>query len=161
MLSPNYSETFAAQVRKGVRLSPGLSDPLPVSGLRRLETGLHERRLLHLPQAVLPLWFLAETEINVFLWRSSLSLIDKDRFDFWIDCQALVDKRLRQITADCSENPFSSNGSLSEEGEYLHAFLRLSLPVIPHVHALFMAAAHCLHESRSMVVLPVLNKKGG
>ena len=53
-----------------------------------------------------PLWFVAETERNVFLWRQGCSLIQQDEFEFWIDIEALISKRLNQLDSADPENPF-------------------------------------------------------
>src|SRR5438045_1804769 len=65
---------------------------LTLENLKCVEESLTKRGLL--PSSIsLPLWFLAETERNVFLWKHGLSLVNVEEFVFWIDVASLVDKR--------------------------------------------------------------------
>jgi hypothetical protein len=99
-----------------------------------------------------PLWFLVETERNVFLWRNGLSVCDADDYEFWIDPARLVEKRLLQLENPDIGNPFLSSSielaettnaspdarqqAKEEESRYLNDFLELLHRGAPHAHAL-------------------------
>lgn len=92
-----------------------------------------------------PIWFLAETEMNVFLWRSGKSIEIKDEFEFWIDPQRLISKRLSQLELKSENNPFIgevwSDGpydrdQLEYEKCYLTNFLKHFEQARKHLHAL-------------------------
>lgn len=100
--------------------------------LRSIEARLTERGFL--PEPVGPsfgfLWFIAETERNVFLWRNGMSIADADRFEFWVNLPNLIEKRLRQLQLRDNDNPFinplwgvsGQNGDHAKrELEYLQA----------------------------------------
>lgn len=75
--------------------------------LKSIENELRSRELLGFSGAIpTPLWFLAETERNVFLWRSGQSLDDARKYSFWVNCQALIDKRREQLHHPQDHNPF-------------------------------------------------------
>ena len=84
--------------------------------LKAIEKELARRGLLEptIDQAM-PLWFLAETERNVFLWRHGKSIDDCRNFSFWIDVPALIDKRRKHLSRCRGFNPFVC-GSPSETG---------------------------------------------
>ena len=127
-----------------------------------------------------PLWFIAETERNVFLWRSGLSISQQDEFDFWVDLPAIISKRLKQLECQDSNNPFINpfwgisceDGRLSieaetanqsthkEETEYLSTLLGVLSEILPHAHALShvgsLLAAELAGCRRETVLLPYL-----
>jgi hypothetical protein len=75
--------------------------------LKSVESELRRRELLGLsPSSASPLWFLAETERNVFLWRSGRSLDDSRYYSFWVDVPALITKRREQLSKPGGLNPF-------------------------------------------------------
>lgn len=81
--------------------------------LKTLETRLHQRMdFPALPGKTFhPLWFLVETEINIFLWRNGFSLAEKDTFEFWLDIPRMIEKRLSSLHGSPKEeSPFSNPG---------------------------------------------------
>lgn len=75
--------------------------------LKSIEHELQRRGLLS-PEdtSPTPLWFIAETERNVFLWRTGQSLDDARKYSFWVDVPALVEKRRAQLDNPTDGNPF-------------------------------------------------------
>src|SRR6187431_829960 len=67
--------------------------------IRTAEIRMQQRGMLPGGQSLShnPFWFLVETEKNVFLWRSGSSLAEKEQYDFWVDIDSLLNKRLRQL----------------------------------------------------------------
>jgi hypothetical protein len=59
-------------------------------------------------EAVTPLWFLAETERNIFLWRQGKSLDDVEDYEFWVDIPSLITKRRVQLESPQGLNPFTN-----------------------------------------------------
>lgn len=121
--------------------------------LRTYENELIGRGLLVPPSThYAPLWFLVETERNVFLWRNGLSVCDADEYEFWIDPARIVEKRLLQLENPEIGNPFLSSSielaeasttspdarrqAHEEEERYLNDFLELLHRGAPHAHAL-------------------------
>jgi hypothetical protein len=122
--------------------------------VRTLELELQKKGILrNTPKALFnPVWFMVETERNVFLWRQGCSLIQQDDFEFWVDLQALIEKRLKQLenpdlnnpfqnplwgnptSPDLSETEFSEN--LRLEMDYLSAFAGALNEIVAHAHAL-------------------------
>ncbi len=115
--------------------------------LKLMETHLQRRNLL--PSTTTTsfryLWFVAETERNVFLWRNQLSLGDAGNFDFWVIVDELVQKRVSQLEQRDSENPFTnpvwgeSSGSalnVTSEIKYLEMFHEIYKRSAAHAHAL-------------------------
>src|SRR5438128_1283697 len=80
--------------------------------VKPLEQRLRMRGLLRSNDSATfhPLWFLAETERNVFLWRRGCSLGQQDQFEFWVDLRLLISKRLHQLENVDFENPFLNPG---------------------------------------------------
>ena len=75
--------------------------------LKSVERELLFREFVGNPQQeATPLWFIAETERNVFLWRSGKSLDDRSQFVFWVDIRALIAKRRSQLHRSKGFNPF-------------------------------------------------------
>jgi len=133
-----HSQDFIAQ--------EGGLEALPLDALKALETQYQRRGLLPKPsrEPFFPLWFMAETERNVFLWRSGNSLTRKNDFDFWVNVDALIAKRLDQLAEAEDEAQFFSSGfglavldrdSALREREYLLSLAGLIDRVRPHVCA--------------------------
>lgn len=124
-----------------------------------------------------PIWFLAEVEQNIFLWRSGYSIGDRDNFEFWIDIPALIKKRLNQLNNRDYENPFTNplwgiDGTSDDneehcelrknmggkEDKYLRDFLGAFTKIEAHAHALSYAGIEVLKElgekPRQHIVLP-------
>lgn len=75
--------------------------------LKSIENELRGREFLGFAGTIpTPLWFLAETERNVFLWRSGQSLDDARKYSFWVEINALIDKRRDQLQNPQDHNPF-------------------------------------------------------
>ena len=87
---------------------PNLSSGLVLLGiLKSIENELRKRQLLaSTGTPPTPLWFLAETERNIFLWRNSKSLDDARLYSFWIDLVSLIEKRREQLETRQDHNPF-------------------------------------------------------
>jgi len=84
--------------------------------LKAIEKELARRGLLEATvEQATPLWFIAETERNVFLWRHGRSIDDCREFSFWIDVPALIEKRRNHLSRCRGFNPFVC-GSPSETG---------------------------------------------
>ncbi len=147
------------------------SSALLVDILKTLEIQLQERGLLpsNKSSAFYPVWFLAETERNIFLWRHGCSLIEQDEFEFWIDVRELVAKRLRSLEKFDPENPFlnplwgaqsSSSDTLEQERSYLKQFQSVIGSIEEHATALCHVASRVLEElcplarEREAVLLP-------
>ena len=134
--------------------------------LKTTELELNRRGLLPTPDPDLfhPFWFLVETERNIFLWRRGLSLDSAEAFEFWVNVEQLVTKRLRQL--DCpSENPFTNplwelglrdQAATRDEREYLLKFQDLMRAIEMHAAALSKVGEILSKdtEARKMVVLP-------
>jgi len=146
---------------------------LSIEVLRRFETILQERGLIPQPTILSfnPLWFLAETEKNIFLWRRGCSLIQQDEFAFRIDAKALVSKRLRQLQCCDHDTPFINplwgltppdETTIQQEIEYLLAFMAIWERAEEHVTALGILSdalakelgVQAQDEEREEVLLP-------
>lgn len=113
-----------------------------------------------------PLWFIAETERNIFLWRRGCSLIQEDEFEFWVDIEGLIAKRLKQLESTDSENPFTNplwgyasfdEGIRAREKRYLSSLRGVVSALETHIHALSIIGSELSKESRGsreFVVLP-------
>jgi hypothetical protein len=150
-------------------------DGLLLGVLKSLEQELHRRRRL---QSVThnghcsPLWFIAETERNVFLWRHGYSLHDEANFEFWVRPEQLVEKHLRLVNRQNGLNPFvnpmwgmaeSSTGDFQPQIDYLDELLDQLSMVAAHASALSHASTRVLMElrgeketqvSREVVIIP-------
>lgn len=101
-------------VRKNIQELPEGAVLLGV--LKAVEKALHRRGILgHAVDQAMPLWFLAETERNVFLWRTGKSIADCHEFSFWVDIPTLIAKRRSHLSRCHGFNPFVCN-SPSESG---------------------------------------------
>lgn len=139
--------------------------------LQTLEQRLQKRNLLKLKGkcSFYPVWFLAETERNIFLWRHGYSLAQLDLFEFWIETESLILKRLKQLDRFQAENPFLNPlwgsvaidpDSAQHEKEYLNDFLECLQPLTPHAHGLSVAASTVKRDlsgssGQDVVVLPL------
>ena len=121
------------------------------------------------------LWFVAETERNVFLWRSGLSIGDADHFEFWIVVSDLVDKRIKQLEKSTHDNPFTNPAwgdgcnnpkSADKEKQYLEMFLEIYTRSAAHAHALCHMNKMIIKEvtknslEAASVVLPRVSQVG-
>jgi hypothetical protein len=118
-----------------------------------------------------PLWFFVETEKNVFLWRSGLQLDDKEEFDFWVDLETLIEKRLSQIERSKQSDPIQFAFSEFEinadpkaaEKDYLLALKENIMPILNHLSALSEVQREIIAEGTktkaTQVVLPHYNNK--
>jgi hypothetical protein len=112
----------------------------------------------------MPLWFVAETERNTFLWRQGFSLSDVERFEFWVDLPVLIEKRRKQLSGEFSNfelggNPFigSSSSEINNDSQYLEQLEHVVQEILGIAHALCLAASTARTElkiDRPKVVLP-------
>ncbi|NLF25510.1 MAG: hypothetical protein GX589_07620 [Deltaproteobacteria bacterium] len=139
--------------------------------IKTLEVQLQKRGLLQKQKLdrFYPLWFLAETERNVYLWRHGHSLTNQADFEFWIDVDALIAKRLDQLE-QTSEEIESMNAGLGygvldqdlaiKEREYLLTLSELIRKIQNHASALSHVGLMIEREisstcrRRTRVVLP-------
>jgi len=138
--------------------------------LKSVEAELRKRDLFGITLAeTTPLWFIAETERNVFLWRSGKSIADLHDFAFWIDIRALIQKRRDQLSRVHGFNPFicsmwnspsKDTKGLDQERDYLTALEDLLGSIFKHAEALSRASETVRAEiapkssDRVVVVLP-------
>lgn len=118
---------------------------LALDNLKQFEEALLSKGILHKRGNFNPIWFLAEMERNVYLWRTGNSIQDSDDFTFWVQPRKLISKRLHQLESSDSENPFINSlwsiGSLDpseieRERRYLIDFLELYEASSNHLEAL-------------------------
>ena len=108
------AQQLQSELRKNDRAIP--SNAIFLSLLKSIENKLRARGFLGDSfQEAMPLWFLAETERNIFLWRSCLSIDDANGFAFWVDVPALIAKRRKHLSRCDGFNPFI-NASPNETG---------------------------------------------
>lgn len=137
--------------------------------LKTLECTLSARGLLVRKESDLfhPLWYLAETERNIFLWKQGRSIIEHDEFEFWVDLPALIEKRVAQLNSHNESNPFlnplwsinqESPQGRQRELDYLQAFAELFANIDKHLSALCEAGSRALLEvsgrQRPKIILP-------
>jgi len=123
--------------------------------LKSVENELRKRDMLGVSgQPATPLWFLAETERNIFLWRNGKSLDDHGEFSFWVDVPALISKRRQQLskptaTSSPDHNPFTNplwgqapydDKLADQERDYLDSLDDLVGSVLKHAEALSVAS---------------------
>ena len=139
--------------------------------LKSVEVELRKRDLFGVTLIdTTPLWFIAETERNVFLWRSGRSIADQRDFAFWIDIKALIEKRRDQLSRVDGFNPFicsmwnspsEDTRALEQERDYLSAIEDLLGSIFKHAEALSRASETARADifpdaqTRALVVLPV------
>ncbi len=118
--------------------------------LKSVENELRKRELLATEgQPATPLWFLAETERNIYLWRNGKSIDDQRDFSFWVDIPALIAKRREQLKRSQALNPFTNplwgisqfdDKLTQQERDYLDSFEDLVASVLRHAEALSVAS---------------------
>jgi len=115
-----------------------------------------------------PLWFLAETERNIFLWRGNQSLDEARKYSFWVDIRGLINKRRNQLSHPHDSNPFTNplwgSGPLDaslvdRERDYLDALEDLLPSAFKRAEALSRASESLRLEIdpdaiRSVVIIP-------
>lgn len=137
---------------------------LTLEALRVLEQELQRREYITL-EGFYPLWFHAETERNIFLWRRGCSLIHLDEFSFWIDVPRLIAKRMEQLDTMGGDNPLLnplwgeveiSDRARDREREYLKDLTSSIEDILHHAHALNYASLEVFDEGeREVVLLPI------
>lgn len=145
-----------------------------LNSLKVLECELQRREFLR-TTGCFPLWFHAETERNIFLWRRGCSLIQLDEFDFWVDIPKLIEKRFEHLARPQGDSPLSnpywgissaSNAGAEVEKRYLEDLIASLRSIQSHAHALSVVAGEVCRElgienlEREVVILPTarLNK---
>lgn len=181
MVRANVQEKSALRTRKNGHTPPTIEQiqqhgAVLLDVLKTVETELQKRGLLQIPVngAFHPVWFLAETERNIFLWRTGCSLIEQDEFEFWIDIRNLVHRRLDSLNRFDAENPFvnplwgntiSSEEHVQGEKQYLKSFIDIIESIEEHATALCLVAQSVLKELcpeahlRETVMLPAPKKQ--
>jgi hypothetical protein len=115
-----------------------------------------------------PLWFLAETERNIFLWRTNQSLDDARKYSFWIDLRGLISKRREQLSHPQDSNPFTNplwgsgvmdTSLVDRERDYLDALEDLIPTAFKRAEMLSRASESLRVEidpeaGRSVVIIP-------
>jgi hypothetical protein len=172
-LSPNKNEHYRTNLNKPEPFEAPVASPgegtILLDVLKTLETQIRTRNLLHGVHSFPfhPLWFQAENERNVFLWREGFSIIQKDEFEFWVDVPALIKKRQRALQDATFNHPLSnaqwpsmSNASQAIELEttYLKELGSLFDALAAQATALCEASSRviqelCGHEPRKRVVI--------
>lgn len=147
-----------------------------MDALRSFEIQLQKRGMIDSPNAQIfnPIWFVAETERNVFLWRRGCSLIQQDEFEFWIDIDRLIEKRVEQLINCQSDSPFVNplwgvsvldKATAGREVEYLKSLQEIISKADDHLHALSRVSSMLQNElvpgsgEREIVVLPAAVKR--
>ncbi|MCB0353961.1 MAG: hypothetical protein KDD64_10565 [Bdellovibrionales bacterium] len=151
----NEEDIFVHSSHRSVRELPTEAILFPL--LKKFESELQNRGML--PDTsqsdFFPIWFLAETERNVALWRLGLSLSYAEDFEFWISVEMLIEKRLMKLTSPDRENPFHGGFSkdlrfedhLSQsEEEYIFQFRTLYTELATDFHALSVATSIAARE---------------
>ncbi len=156
--------------------SPG-SGVILLGILKSVEQELLMREFVGDPeQQATPLWFIAETERNVFLWRSGKSLDERSEFIFWVDIPALICKRRAQLERNRGFNPFiqSKIGPQSHDEQatqteklYLERIEDMISTIFVHAEALSHASESIRLElvpnssRRAAVTLPATPPQAG
>jgi hypothetical protein len=168
--SDRQLDTLTCNLEQGVLL---------LDVLKTLETEIQKRNLLPSTFTKVnfhPLWFQAETERNVFLWRAGFSLIEKDEFEFWVNVPELIQKRLNSLADNNYESPFSNanwfygdsdtdTNATKAEQQYLIELSNLFSSISEHATALCQASSMALKElsknynPKAAVILPGNKKK--
>jgi hypothetical protein len=103
-----------------------------------------------------PIWFLAETTRNVFLWRHGLSLDQAQYHEFWTDVHTLLEKRLEHLDRFDEANPFLNSlwgttpvnpQTKEQEQEYIEAFIVQFKKISSHAHALSRVSSELCREA--------------
>lgn len=144
-------------------------DSIPLGTLKILEEEFKKRGITHEGNSY-PLWFHAETERNIYLWRCGYSLIQADEFEFWVDVDLLLEKRIKQLNLMSDDNPFltpswdgDSIASIHKESEkeYLLSLKEAFSKISEHAHALGQVVnliCEIEESDRETVLLPVKKK---
>lgn len=111
--------------------------------LKGTEQELQKRQMLPpFGSSFFPLWFAAETERNLLLWRNGLSLAASEEFEVWVDVPRLIQKRRTLCHADEHSSGPNLLGNIwghrpvDSEIEYLAAFEELWNAMTIHCHCL-------------------------
>lgn len=165
--SDQHTSTGTHEVHTQVRKNdnPLPKDAVLLGVLKAIEQELHRRELLgSATDQAMPLWFLAETERNVFLWRKGKSIDQRHQFSFWVDVPALIAKRRGHLSRCRGFNPFicqsPSDTGVQHELRYLDQVEDLAESVFAKA-AIVSRASEALHHElepscalRTQVVLP-------
>ena len=119
--------------------------------LKAIEKELHRRGIIgHAVDQAMPLWFLAETERNVFLWRTGKSIADCREFSFWVDIPALIAKRRSHLSRCQGYNPFvctsPSDTGVEHEIRYLDRIEDLADSIFIKAAIISRASESLQHE---------------
>jgi hypothetical protein len=125
--------------------------------LKTLEASLQQRGHLKFYKelGIHPLWFIAENERNIYLWRHGYSLSDLSKFEFWVDIENIAIKRIRQLKL--TQDGFTqlspawglglpSEHDIQAEIDYLNSFLDITAKIEKHIYALSKAGFLLLNE---------------
>ena len=172
------SQEIPDSVTQKLRTRLCKSEHSPQSGhillgvLKAVELELSRRELLgSCASHATPLWFIAETERNVFLWRTGRSIGDYNKFSFWIDVKALIHKRRALLSRCKGFNPFVQHsteaGDTDAESRYLDLLEELTDTIFRHAETLSHASESIRCEIaptapiRTPVLLPHPKNRGG
>lgn len=132
--------------------------------LKSVEQELRTRELVGDPaQEATPLWFIAETERNVYLWRNGKSIDDRGQYTFWVNIPALIAKRREQLRRNKGFNPFinsmadpgaDQSQGVHAEHQYLDCLEDLAGAIFKHAEALSHAS-----ESVRLELSPASNPR--
>ena len=134
-------------------------DAIKVHILKALENQLVKRGVLPVSgNTVTPLWFCAETEERLYMWRTGTSIANKHRFSFWVRPPNLIEKRsshLRRLREDeqeqfslsCLSPPLGK--CLEAEELYLNCLSETIKPLLSHSHALSKVETTIIEECAS------------
>lgn len=146
-LNSAYKNEHSAQIPVQIRTAESeIVRAIPIDILKTFEVRLQQKRILdpnHLSFG--SIWFLAETEKNICLWRRGCSIAEEQRFNFYVNVPALVRKRISQLDSETVDSPFvnplwglvpPSTELLQLEKEYHLSFLSIWSKVEEHLLAL-------------------------
>lgn len=141
-----------------------------LSVLKTLENQLQARKIIQETCSATfnPIWFLAETERNIFLWRRGCSLVQADDFEFWVNIPALLEKRNSQLRSFEKSNPFlnpfwgmevQDEAIAEQESEYLESLTEALSQIENHARALSQVGSLLAQEiggepQKEVVILP-------
>jgi len=171
MVSGEELTKLAEHLYKSEQDSAVEKKPLPKTGAlldlwKKFECRLIERKMVVDPVELgcNPLWFLAETERNIFLWRNKSSISQVSEYNFWIDLKRLASKRLAQLENSDKENPFLNplwpqSGSSQDNGvsekDYIINVLSFYNAAEAHLTALSAIELLITLDDKEPVVLPI------
>lgn len=139
--------------------------------VKTLEVELQKRRMVagKALDSFNPLWFLAQTERDVFLWRHGYSITRHQDFEFWVDLPTLIKKREGQLAQSDFDNPFVNPDwglienikvkDLSQETDYLRSLTAALEKINRHAHILSRMVSMVRREvekdlKKQVVILP-------